>query len=58
MQKLASEDTIFQRKFSISECRILFDLSEPYVMGILNVTPDSFYAGSLVGSTDQILKNA
>lgn len=24
----------------------LFDLSEPHVMGILNVTPDSFYAGS------------
>ena len=23
-----------------------FDLSEPVVMGILNVTPDSFYAGS------------
>ena len=22
------------------------DLSEPQVMGILNVTPDSFYAGS------------
>jgi dihydropteroate synthase len=26
----------------------LLDLSEPQVMGILNVTPDSFYAGSLV----------
>ena len=24
----------------------LFDLSSPCVMGILNVTPDSFYAGS------------
>ncbi|MBQ8443606.1 MAG: dihydropteroate synthase, partial [Bacteroides sp.] len=24
----------------------LMDLSEPQVMGILNVTPDSFYAGS------------
>ena len=24
----------------------LFDLSEPQVMGIINVTPDSFYAGS------------
>lgn len=24
----------------------LLDLSEPQVMGILNVTPDSFYAGS------------
>ena len=25
----------------------LLDLSVPQVMGILNVTPDSFYAGSL-----------
>lgn len=24
----------------------LFDLSTPQVMGILNLTPDSFYAGS------------
>ena len=24
----------------------LLDLSQPRVMGILNVTPDSFYAGS------------
>ena len=24
----------------------LIDLSTPHVMGILNVTPDSFYAGS------------
>ena len=24
----------------------LMDLSQPQVMGILNVTPDSFYAGS------------
>jgi dihydropteroate synthase len=26
----------------------LMDLSEPQVMGILNVTPDSFYAGSRI----------
>ena len=25
---------------------LLMDLREPQVMGILNVTPDSFYAGS------------
>lgn len=28
----------------------LYDFEEPKVMGILNVTPDSFYAGSRVGS--------
>ncbi len=58
MQKLEVEDTIFPRKFSISAGGKLLDLNEPKVMGILNVTPDSFYAGSRVGSIDQILKNA
>lgn len=40
----------------------LMDLSEPQVMGILNVTPDSFYAGSrkqsekeIAGRADQII---
>lgn len=31
---------------TINVCGKLMDLSEPRVMGILNVTPDSFYAGS------------
>ncbi len=31
----------------------LFDLSEPQVMGILNVTPDSFYAESRTFSDDE-----
>ena len=34
----------------------LMDLSEPQVMGILNVTPDSFYAGSR-GVTEQYIVN-
>ena len=32
----------------------LLDLSEPQVMGILNVTPDSFYAGSRMETEDAI----
>lgn len=32
----------------------LIDLSEPCVMGILNVTPDSFYAGSRRQTEDEI----
>jgi dihydropteroate synthase len=32
----------------------LLDLSEPQVMGILNVTPDSFYAGSRKQTDDEI----
>ena len=34
------------------------DLSEPQVMGILNATPDSFYAGSRVRTEDEIAARA
>ena len=34
----------------------LMDLSEPQVMGILNVTPDSFYAGSRSGTEKDIIQ--
>lgn len=33
----------------------LLDLSSPIVMGILNITPDSFYAGSRKQSEEQII---
>ncbi|MFL5809302.1 MAG: dihydropteroate synthase [Flavisolibacter sp.] len=36
----------------------LLEIAEPIVMGILNVTPDSFYAGSRSNSVDDILKRA
>jgi len=36
----------------------LLDLSRPVVMGILNTTPDSFYAGSRVRSVTTALKQA
>ncbi len=36
----------------------LMDLSEPQVMGILNVTPDSFYSGSRMQSEQQIAERA
>ena len=35
----------------------LIDLSQPRVMGILNITPDSFYDGSRYTSDSEILKN-
>ena len=34
----------------------LVDLSTPQVMGILNVTPDSFYAGSRVQTEAEIVQ--
>ena len=36
----------------------LIDLSAPQVMGILNVTPDSFYAGSRKQSEKEIAERA
>lgn len=36
----------------------LMDFSEPQVMGILNVTPDSFYAGSRVQTEREIVERA
>ncbi|AVR45566.1 dihydropteroate synthase [Christiangramia fulva] len=36
----------------------LLDLSEPKVMGIINITPDSFYSGSRANSDKEILKKS
>jgi dihydropteroate synthase len=36
----------------------LLDLSQPVVMGILNVTPDSFFAGSRKQSEEEIISRA
>ena len=36
----------------------LMDLSQPQVMGILNVTPDSFYAGSRTQTEQEIAQRA
>ena len=36
----------------------LMDLSRPVVMGILNVTPDSFYASSRTGTVESIARRA
>ncbi|GGB86724.1 dihydropteroate synthase [Dyadobacter sediminis] len=36
----------------------LMELSTPVVMGILNITPDSFYAGSRISSVDELVDKA
>ena len=46
---------------SISTLKVkgkLIDLSTPAVMGILNVTPDSFYEGSRANSVNQVITRA
>src|SRR5437764_250709 len=36
----------------------LLTIEEPIVMGILNLTPDSFYAGSRLNNSDALLRKA
>ncbi|AIZ64903.1 dihydropteroate synthase [Hymenobacter sp. DG25B] len=36
----------------------VLDLHRPQVMGILNLTPDSFFAGSRIGAADELLRRA
>jgi dihydropteroate synthase len=40
------KDTFFRKKATINAGGKLIDLTTPKVMGIVNITPDSFYAGS------------
>ena len=52
------KDTYFSVKQSI-RCRgRLLDLSGPVVMGIMNLTPDSFYAGSRVDGETAVARRA
>jgi len=53
-----AKDTFFRKKGTINAGGKLIDLSTPKVMGILNITPDSFYAGSRVESVNDALQKA
>ncbi|TNE59207.1 MAG: dihydropteroate synthase [Bacteroidetes bacterium] len=51
MQELATAETL--------NCKgKLLDLSVPAVMGILNITPDSFYDGGVLSTPDTVLRQA
>jgi dihydropteroate synthase len=50
------KDTFFRKKRFITLRGKLFDLSLPRIMGILNVTPDSFYDGGFYEKPDQLRK--
>jgi len=49
------KDTFFSKKLTINCRGVIIDLSVPKVMGILNVTPDSFYDGGRYGKEGEIL---
>lgn len=52
---MQAKDTFFSRKLTINCGGVLFDLSEPRIMGILNITPDSFYDGGRYLNHEHIL---
>jgi len=51
-----AEKNFFEAKQSLNIKGEIFDLSSPKVMGILNVTPDSFYSNSRTNSIDEALR--
>lgn len=55
---MTAKDTFFQIKSTLNVGGKIIDLTEPKVMGILNITPDSFFSGSRVQSEKEILQQA
>ena len=58
MQYSNVKDTYFKGKMTLRTRDKLIDLSTPIVMGILNVTPDSFYSSSRLNTENEVLKQA
>ena len=58
MNLLNPKDTLFQVNKTLCLKGDLINLAVPRVMGILNVTPDSFYDGGRYTTSDQILRRA
>ncbi len=50
------KDTLFSKKSYINCRGKLLDLSSPKIMGILNITPDSFYDGGFYYDKDTAIK--
>lgn len=51
-------NTFFKKKTSLNVGGKLIDLSTPKVMGIINITPDSFYSGSRKPAVEDALQQA
>jgi len=54
--QLPAKDTFFKKKLTINLRGTLIDLTRPKVMGIINLTPDSFYAGSRKPAVEDALQ--
>jgi dihydropteroate synthase len=50
-----SEDILFQPKITLQSKGKLLLIERPWIMGIMNITPDSFYSGSRFNSSPDLL---
>ncbi|HEX7365893.1 MAG TPA: dihydropteroate synthase [Pelobium sp.] len=55
---MTDKDTFFKPKLTLNVAGQIIDLAQPKVMGILNLTPDSFYKGSRTQSESEVLATA
>ncbi len=55
---MGNKDTFFSKKQTINCRGTLIDFNKPKVMGILNITPDSFYAGGRYDNPENLLAKA
>jgi dihydropteroate synthase len=53
-----AKDTFFRKKITLNAGGKLISLATPKVMGIINITPDSFYATSRRPSVEEALQQA
>ncbi|WP_089319883.1 dihydropteroate synthase [Pontibacter ummariensis] len=53
---MEAKDTLFKKKSTVNCRGKLLSLDTPLVMGILNVTPDSFYPGSRLNNLSEVLQ--
>jgi dihydropteroate synthase len=56
--KYEMQDTIFYQNKTLNIRGKLFSFDEPKVMGVLNITPDSFYAGSRINNEKELLEKS
>ncbi|WP_345949473.1 dihydropteroate synthase [Mucilaginibacter sp. PAMB04274] len=53
-----AKDTVFRKKATLNAGGRVLDLGKPQVMGIINLTPDSFFAGSRKPALGDALQQA
>lgn len=58
MPTLEAKDTLFKKKSTLNCRGKLLSLEVPLVMGILNLTPDSFFPGSRLNSAEEAVRKA